>query len=227
MRRENKNSGFTITEIIIATGVFATVLVALMSIFVFTLRINRRSDALRQASQGARNFVEFLVKEVRNGHIDYGVQNGTIPLPEVAPCPFPVNAGEVTTQKYGRMGNDGITDWAVGIVNIDSDRECFYWSRSNGDGTKPVDGNYSAFNSLYLRKDGVSQVQKLNPDNFTIDVLRFYVRPNRDPYTTSPPKIQPSLTMVMQFTVTLSTGEKVIVPYQTTISTNNYDIPAK
>lgn len=225
----NSSAGFTITEIIVSTAIFATVLVALMSIFVLTLRLNRRSDALRQASQGARNFVEFLAKEIRNGNIDYGVQNGTVALPEVAPCPYPVNSGEVNTVKYGsvtRLGDD-ISDWALGLVNIEGERECFYWSRSDGDGRKPAGNDFSSFNSLYLRKDGVNQAQKLNPPNFRIDFLRFYVRPNRDPYASPPPKIQPSVTIVMQFTASLPTGEIITVPYQATISTNNYDIPAQ
>jgi hypothetical protein len=120
-----------------------------------------------------------------------------------------------------------VSDWALGLVNIDGERECFYWSRSGGDGTEPITGDFSAFNSLYLHKEGVTELQKLNPSNFSIDYLRFYVRPDRDPYISPSPKIQPSVSLVMQITVTLPTGESVTIPYQTTISTNNYDIPAQ
>lgn len=224
---KNNQKGFTIMEIVVATAVFATALVAMLAIFNLTVKLNRRSDSLRQASQGARNFVEFLVKEIRNGHIDYGVENGTVAMPEVSPCPYPVNNGDVSTQKYGRINNDGISDWALGLVNIDGERECFYWSPKDGNGTQPITGDFSSFNSLYLHKEGVTELQKLNPNNFKIDFLRFYVRPNRDPYASPNPKIQPSVTIVMQFTVTLPTGESVTVPYQTSISTNNYDIPAQ
>lgn len=220
--------GFTLMEIVVATSIFAVVVVAMMSIFVLTLRLNRKSDALRQASQGSRNFIEFLTKEIRNGHIDYAVANGTVPLAEVSPCPYPRNANEISTPKYGRIRNDGISDWTLGLVNIDGDRECFYWSRADGTGNYTLLNGFTDFNSLFVRKAGVTQPQKLNPPNFTIDYLRFYVRPNRDPYTSSSnrPKIQPSVTMVIQLTTKLPTGEVVKIPYQTTISTNNYDIPA-
>lgn len=221
----NSNAGFTLMEIVVSTAVFTTVLVAMMSVFILTLKLNRRSDALRQASQGARNFVEFLVKEVRNGHIDYSVQNGTIVQSSVAPCPAPT--GGANSQVYDQINTNNIAwDWTLGLVNIDGERECFYWSQVNGDGTKPAGNNFSPFNSLYFKKELVSQPQKLNPTNISIDFLHFYVRPNRDPYATPTPKIQPSVTIVMQFTAQLPTGEKVIIPYQTTISTNNYDIPA-
>lgn len=234
---KNRQAGFTLTEIVVAASIFAMVVAGMMAIFVLTLKINRKTDSIRQASQGGRNFIEFLVKEVRNGHIDYGVQNGTVALPEVSPCPYPFDNGALNTVKYGRIrgnNNEGVSDWALGIINLNGERECFYWSRNTGDGTQPTppqSGDFADYDSLFLRKEGVSQVQQLNPPNFKIDFLRFYVRPNRDPYASPPPgqslpKIQPSVTIIMQFTSKLPTGETVTVPYQTTISTNNYDIPA-
>ena len=75
--RKNKQSGFTLMEITVATSIFAVVMVSLLSLFNYVLKINRESEALRQASQGMRNFVEYLVKEIRNGQIDYYVNSGT------------------------------------------------------------------------------------------------------------------------------------------------------
>ena len=63
-----KNSaGFTLMEIVVATTLFAIVFSSLLGLFNYILKINRKSEALRQASQGARDFVEYLVKEIRNG----------------------------------------------------------------------------------------------------------------------------------------------------------------
>jgi hypothetical protein len=120
---------------------------------------------------------------------------------------------------------------------VDGERECFYWAPPSGNGSKPSgalsdnDFRNAGFNSLFLVKQlptgSNSSPQQLNPQNFNIDLLKFYVRPNRDPYAIPSVKIQPSVTLIIQFTVTLGTGEKVTIPYQTTISTNNYDIPSQ
>lgn len=190
--------GFTLMEIVIATTIFAVVLTGILSLFNATLRINRRTEALRQVTQGMRNFTEFMVKEVRNGQIDY---SGNL-----AQCPS------------GYSSAEGYTTY-LGVVNALGERECFFWIDSN-------DGQ------LYLEKEGLAS-QSINPGNFKVDMVKFYVRPTTDPYcdplTTCIdrlyPAIQPFVTMVISFTVTLPTGEVRVIPYQTSISTDSYDIP--
>jgi prepilin-type N-terminal cleavage/methylation domain-containing protein len=81
---KKKNLGFTLMEIVVSTTIFAIVAAAMMSLFNYVLKINRRSEALRQSAQGLRNFVEILAKDIRNGQIDYFVINGTTQSP-VAP----------------------------------------------------------------------------------------------------------------------------------------------
>jgi prepilin-type N-terminal cleavage/methylation domain-containing protein len=63
--------GFTLMEIVVSTTIFAVVLTMTLAIFNYALKINRRTEALRQTTQGMRNFTEFLVKEIRNGKIEY------------------------------------------------------------------------------------------------------------------------------------------------------------
>jgi hypothetical protein len=84
---------------------------------------------------------------------------------------------------------------------------------------------------MYLYKNGI-QVQTINPANMKITVAKFHVRPICNPKTlcyagSKYPGIQPFVTIVMQFQVTLPSGEIRTVPYQTTISTDQYDIPHK
>lgn len=192
------SSGFTLMEIVVATTIFAVVLTGILSLFNATLRINRRTEALRQVTQGMRNFTEFMVKEVRNGQIDY---SGNL-----AQCPSDYSSAEGYTTH-------------LGVVNALGERECFFWIDSN-------DGQ------LYLEKEGLAS-QSINPGNFKVDNLKFYVRPTTDPYCDPSttcierlyPAIQPFVTMVVSFTVTLPTGEVRVIPYQTSISTDSYDIP--
>lgn len=191
-QRKNQ-SGFTLMEIVISTTIFATVLTLMLSLFNYTLKINRRTEALRQVTQGMRNFTEYLVKEVRNGQIDYS--------DAIAQC----------SGNY--ISPTGYTTF-LKIVNVSGENECFVWSGEEEQ-------------LLYLYKNGVP-VQTLNPTNFKVDLARFYVRPTCDPQTECDsgvyPAIQPYVTMVIRFKVTLPTGEERIIPYQTTISTDQYDI---
>jgi hypothetical protein len=50
-----------------------------------------------------------------------------------------------------------------------------------------------------------------------------------DPYTNNPlgtlAKIQPSVTILAKFTASLPTGERVSIFYQTSVSSDKYDLP--
>lgn len=198
----NKQSGFTLVEIIVSTAIFVVVMVAMLGLLTQTLQINRRVQANRELVQGSRIFTETIAKEVRNGRIDYD-------------SPFndcdPVNYTEEINQ-------------SLAILTRSGDRLCFYLS-ANG--------------SFYLKKqttsgqyiDSVFDANrfKINPDTF-----RFYVNPqdNPDPDTSGPsgcvgciPGIQPSVTVVAQFELTAFTNSTSKINYQTTISTDVYDIP--
>ncbi len=192
--RTQSQYGFTLMEIVVSTTIFATVLTLMLSLFNYTLKINRRTEALRQVTQGMRNFSEFLVKEVRNGTIDYS--------DTIAQC-----SGTYSSPK-------GYTSF-LKVVNPSGENECFVWTGATEQ-------------NLYLYKNGIA-VQTLNPTNFKVDDARFYVRPVCDPNTECDPNtgkypaIQPFVTIMMKFRVRLPSGEERIIPYQTTISTDQYD----
>jgi len=222
---ENKNklnfksvktgAGFTLMEIIVATVLFAVVVSSLLSVFNYVLRINRRSEALRQASQGMRDFVEYLVKEIRNGQIDYGYADPggitTSFLP--APCSGIVPLG------YAAQDNK------LGFLDTDNNEVCLYYAKAD----KSYIGN-AKFSSaqggvgLVLAK-GTLPLQVLNPPNFKVEQLMFLVRPLKDPYSPGNSKLQPFVSMVINFKVLLPTGEQVPIYYQTSVSTSKYDVP--
>lgn len=231
--------GFTVTELVVSVSIFAVTITLMMVLFDNTLKIQRKTEALRQASQGMRNFIEFFVKEVRNGKIDYGVSGGVSLLSTQAPCPNPSSLGSNTfgQSAFGAVEGSGPTvfqaETRLPLVNLFNEQECLFWAKDVGlGGLAPVvssDVTNGLAKHLALAKNGVSGYEKLNPNNMTIDYLRFYIRPLCDPYSSSCagglPMVQPFVTIVMRFVVTLSTGEKVIVPYQTTITTDDYAIP--
>jgi prepilin-type N-terminal cleavage/methylation domain-containing protein len=126
MKHFKEQDGFTLMEIVVASTVFAMVVAALMSMFNYTLKINRRTDSLRQATQSMRNLIEFIVKEVRNGEIDYRVAKDLTAQTAVGPCQPP-------TINVGTTGNTyGVKDNRLAIRTPESDIECIYLAYGPG-----------------------------------------------------------------------------------------------
>lgn len=241
-------TGFTLMEIMVSTTIFAIVAVSLLSLFNYVLKINRKTEALRQASQGMRNFVELLVKEIRNGQIDYYVANGKTWSAGItnAPCgPKDTIGTDVTSDlssTYAYKENK------LGLINTENVQECFFLADDTGvyAGAGKFYGNAVStrpIKNLMMMKSGVVAAQVLNPPNFSVKKLMFLIRPVCDPYLAGPsaqpvggpgckdysnnyPRIQPAVTIFIHFEVTLPTKEVVPIYYQTTVSSNKYDIPS-
>lgn len=208
------NSGFTLMEVMVSVTIFAFAITLMMSLFNYTLKIYRRVEAQRQVSQSVRTTMEFLVKEIRNGKVDYSVQDGALVTTPLAPCNGP---GLTTTPTQSNFGQDSysVLSSSLALTNIDGERECVYWD--------------SISKNLFLKKEGVASVAQLNPPAVTLDMFKLYVRPLRDPFMDSPNLVEkePVVTIVAQVTVRLPTGEVRTVPYQTSVSTYIYDIPSQ
>ncbi|MCL5774789.1 MAG: hypothetical protein M1333_01090 [Patescibacteria group bacterium] len=242
-KAQGRFAGFTLMEIVVSTTIFAFVSVAMMAMFNYTLKINRRSEALRQATQGMRNFVEYLVKEIRNGEIDYGIVNGNTIASGVWPanyCGFGVTP-PITSQQCTANPSDGTCFSSLyparsnklAFINNDGERKCIFYGGNGSPTTPQNDGVFSAAGGTMVQElaSSLGSRQVLNPPNFTVDSLMFIVRPTCDPmakcidYNNSYPKTQPSLVMMIRFTTLLPTGEKVTINYQTGVSINKYNYP--
>lgn len=193
---EPKNqSGFTLIEIIVSTAIFVVVVSSILTLFNFTLQINRRVQTLREIVQGTRTFTETLTREIRNGRIDY---NSSAP--------------ECNPNLYLQDKNQ-----ALAILTRSGDKLCFY-----------LDNN----GTFYLKKEtsaGVYNEAVFDSTRFKINknTFRFYVNPTTNPNPTSGtnPAIQPFVTIVAQFELTsFSNVPTSTINYQTTISTDVYDI---
>ncbi len=103
---------------------------------------------------------------------------------------------------------------SLAMISYTGERLCFYFDADT--------------NSLKLRRQtsGASTEETINPPNMTInpDTFRFLVRPTKDPFTAKQ-GIQPMVTILAEFEVFKGTMNQKIVPYQSTISTDVYDIP--
>ncbi len=239
----NKQAGFTIMEIIVATTLFAFTSVALTSLFNYVLKINRRGEAVRQATQSMRDFVELVAKEVRNGQIDYGVINGSTAVSPVGPCPTPpssdsgaINPGQSLIGLQNIKSSYEDSDNRLGITDINGDRWCFFLGDASGNyvgvPSSINDAGHHQGQTLMVQKSTAGAQQLMNSSNTTINYLAFAIRPECDPYVITcedynnkAPKIQPFVAIAINFTIRLPTGEQSVVYYQTAISTDKYDVP--
>lgn len=188
-------SGFTMVEVIVATAIFVIVVVAMLGLFTQTLQINRRVQTVRELVQGTRAFTETITREIRNGRIDY-------------------TGGDTGCNvDYNVTQNQSLS-----IETRDGESLCFYLAQ---------DGDFK----LRKRIDGQTFDESIFPsDRFRIieDTFRFHVFPDTDPNDESNfPEIQPFVTIVAQFELdgTGAGNESAVINYQTTISTDVYDIP--
>lgn len=214
-------TGFTLIEVVVATTIFVIVAVAMMALFNYTLKINRRAEAIRQAMQGIRNFTEFVVKTVRSGQIDYAVKPDLSGVnAQIYPCPVPTGVGNNT---YGQKES------RLGLLTPENERWCLFLGDAAGN---PVPTGFIG-ETLVLQKD-TAQKEILNPPYFKIENLMFLIRPLEDPYYDPPPPgsgggrsigRQPAVTIIMKAVALLPTGEKQDIYYQTTVSSDKYDIP--
>jgi len=128
------------------------------------------------------------------------IRNGRIDYQASASCP---------NIDYSSVKNNSLA-----MISYTGERLCFYF-----------DGNT---NSLKLRRQasGSSTEETINPPNMTInpETFRFLVRPSKDPFT-GKQGIQPMVTILAEFEVFKGTMNQKIVPYQSTISTDVYDLP--
>ncbi|MDE2312090.1 MAG: type II secretion system protein [Patescibacteria group bacterium] len=246
MRKFRSQFGFTLMEILVAAAIFGTVVSALSAMFNYTLKINRRSQALRQATQDMRDFVEFLAKEVRNGRIDYAMVDSGSTAGQVAnsqnyplgPCPQGSVAAGPAVSNYYQQGGDN----KLAVQTTEGNYECFYLAFGPGNSGGNTVGSYVNDNNqfaaqagvnpnpvLAMKKSTISNTEILSPANASVQYLKFIVRPLCDPYSQycagGYPDTQPTVTIIADFLLKLPTGEKTEIRYQTSVSTNQYDIP--
>ncbi len=211
MNKSKNNQGFTLMEVVVSVTIFAGVITLMLGLFNQTLRIYRRTEAIRQTTQNVRSVMEFLVKEVRNGSVYYGLsKGGAIDFPgattslnnPLMPC--------VMAQSSDQLVYDNLNNLAsLSLINVNGERECIYWQNQN----------------LYLKKEFITDPSQLNPTSVRFTNLRFLVYPEQDPYANPDQQLQPSVSVSAIAETTLPTGEIYRIPYQTSVSTYNYDIP--
>lgn len=201
-RKFNKSSGFTLIEIIVATAIFVTVVTAVLALFNYVLQINRKVQAIRQVAQGSRAFTEILAREIRNGQIDYSQ-----------------TSGNCNVVNYSNFVNQSLA-----ITTADGTQSCIYLVDGASQGSP-------GYGYLYIERrnqGGIVSQELVNPPNFSVDptTFRFIVRPTTSPFATPAPGIQPTVSIMAQFIIFPGQPDEQVIPYQTSISSDVYNIPS-
>lgn len=79
--RHRRSAGFTLMEILVVLGIFATISVAVTDIFLLSTKAQRRVGNAEQTQADVRSALEYLVRAVRTGTIAYDVLPNPLPFP--------------------------------------------------------------------------------------------------------------------------------------------------
>jgi prepilin-type N-terminal cleavage/methylation domain-containing protein len=211
-------AGFTLIEILVSMTIFLSVSGAIIGIYNDVLRMNKRAQAMRLATDNARYMLEYLAREIRNGKILYS------------------NKPNFCGAGVAFDGEIPVPSTFLPIVNVDGEKECFYFGDEAAYSNDSVSGDVSgvspdSYQYLWLSKvsGGVTQAPaKLNSEGVVVKDLRFFVSPSTDPYDYSaggPIPKQESVTITATIIATTDPRNTVTIPFQTTISLPLYDIP--
>lgn len=179
-------------EIIVATAIFVTVVSSILVLLNYVLQINRKVQAVRQLTQGSRNFTELISREIRNGRIDYSIADG-----------------HCSSKNYNSNNNKGLA-----ILSPSGERSCLYLEEQTG--------------ILFIQRltSPPSEPVAINPGGIYIEPesFRFIIRPTVS-YESQNHGVQPLVTILAKFYVFKDMPDEQVIPYQTTISSDVYDIP--
>lgn len=160
------NDGFTLAELVIASGIMVIISGIVLSIYFPTVTIQKRSVDKARLQQETQLILELLAKDVRNGQIDYGYYGGTI---------------NVTEPTLAIIGTDevGALEYVVyGICFAETGENQMHVKRS----ATPIAGCDATFEAL-----GAPDVE--------VTALSFFIKPATDPFLPSAPDLrQPRMT---------------------------------
>ncbi|MBI5753599.1 type II secretion system protein [Candidatus Peregrinibacteria bacterium] len=199
---KKKKLGFTLVEMLISMAIFMAFTGILISSYTGIIRSQRDANEYRDMYVQARQVMETLVQNLRDGMLDYGylAKNNAFPEGEVH---FVSRDGQ--TKTYVNYEND--------IVKL---RKRYLMANN-----LPCDTDNTCYGP---EKDAVN----LNdPTLVKVTKFQLYFSPKVDPYdlknvAKDTSQFQPRVTVYAQFEKDLKTGGKYTMDLQTTVSSRVY-----
>jgi prepilin-type N-terminal cleavage/methylation domain-containing protein len=195
---------FTLVELLVVMSIFSVVLVSTSDIYVQTMRYGKQIVSRAKLQADSRNALEAIARAVRVSNINYASLNynggsGTLP-------PMPVGELDLINPRTGDKVN----------IRLDStDTNCY------------SDGKSSP--CINVSTDGGSTWAPLSPKGVKIDSLKFYISPNKDPFSfdqaagTYASSNQPVVTIAAQFrSLGARASDDWVYPLQTAVTPRLY-----
>ncbi len=194
----NKNKGFTLIEVLIASAVFVTATALIADIFVRTNDTQRRTQGIQATATDARFAFESMAREARLGEIDYDYYGGTVD----------VSGGE--------------TELAIKTTENNSVRFGL-----QTDSTICPTGTTSCLAVCLVNTCTTSDWNPITPKGVNVTDLLFYIYPDKSPFVAVGSGFsnnsQPRVTMIMTTeNITTDDVSKAVFTMQTTVSTRVY-----
>lgn len=129
-----------------------------------------------------------------------------------------IRNGRISYETFGSCNPsanyNSVTNKQLALITFNGDKLCFYLN--------PTD------EKLYMERINSSGTvtDAINPTGFTINASSFHfvVKPASDPFVSNQ-GVQPLVTIMGEFVARKNSRDQVVVPYQTTISSDVYDLP--
>lgn len=197
MRHLGKQSGFTLVEVIMASAIFVTAMVAVADMFASINNSQRKTQSIQETSTDARFAFEAMAREARLAAIDYSYYSGSLSASGES-----VLALRNTTNQPIRFSTQ--TDPAI----------C-------------PSGSSACLAVCIVETCTTGDWVSLTPKNVEVGYLLFYIEPLLSPFVSVgsgfQSNIQPRVTIVMQTSSTkqddASQGD---LRMQTTVSSRRY-----
>lgn len=130
MKKINKNLGFTLLEMIVATAIFAIVSTICIGIYLATIKANAKISAMQKIQNEIRYNVDYISREIRLGSINYDYYNN-IENPESVLALYDNSKNTIffrKNNKYIQTSSDNITWNDLSGDNVDVRSLYFYIS---------------------------------------------------------------------------------------------------
>jgi prepilin-type N-terminal cleavage/methylation domain-containing protein len=198
-----KQRGFTLIEAIVATALFAFVVSSILGTYIAVLRLDTRTRAQRAVADDARFLMDFLAKEIRDGHIDYAA------YPNQLTCKF-----SCTDPSF--VGTD------LHLINQGGEAEHIYYYDITASAveTEPICTPGENICGLYITKGTTTAM--LNSSKIKVTRLKFYTYPIGDPFGSTLYSEQPHVRVVMELVANINARDQVKVNLDSTFSTLYY-----
>lgn len=212
-KKIRQQKGFTLIEMLISMAIFMTFTGILISSYTGIVRAQRDANAYRDMYVQARQVMETLVQELRDGMVDYGnemVVNKGAPQPLNNVALYLVSR-DGATKTYVSYEKENPGDKSPSIVRLEKTHLI-----SDKMPSKDV-GNYEKPSSVDLN----------DPSNVTVSKFRLYFSPKIDPYDPksvdyATSQFQPRVTIYAEFTKARGNEKFYTMDLQTTVSSRVY-----